>query len=525
MAPPQPAPTLGLYESTNQRRLQDYYNALENGTYRAFIYPWDSISAVCLLLALLVFPRLPDRVVRNLRFPTFVLILGHCAYVGRTCRTIGFAGGYGIGLAAMWGCIMTVALLLIKDLKTDFQRLEARVADLRGQKAVEANGSAIAKGSMGFNGSDGEMRRRKDVPSTESFSEMKRKDGEEFKLSWQGLPSTFWHSLDWSVDLMTSFRGINWNFRNLNLGPLSPTITKHPHPSSSPALRQIQLTALRDFLLYYLLLDLAKSIGVQDPYFLGLAPLSSPSPYHLLHPYPTLTRILRLLLAMSATHITLAFIFTLSPLIFPLLPQQLTRTPLHHPAMYPPFFSPLFPTIARSGLAGFWGKCWHQMFRFGISQPGIYLTKRLQLPPVSEAARAVQMLTAFFLSGCIHASASYTSFPPNGNVSRPISGPLAFFLLQAIGILVQSWIARAMNSKSFPGMVRRVGNALFAVVWLYFTGPLLADDFARCGVWLFEPIPISFVRGLRGEGWWKWGGQWAGLSQREEWWLKGLAIY
>lgn len=264
---------------------------------------------------------------------------------------------------------------------------------------------------------------------------------------------------------------------------------------------------------------------IQDPYFLGLAPLTTPSPYTFLEPHPILTRFLRLVLALSFTHIALALIFTLSPIIFPLLPQSLTRVPLRHSAMYPPLFSPLFSTISHSGLAGFWGKCWHQMFRFGISQPGLYITKHFDLTPKGDAARAVQVFVAFFLSGCIHASAGYTSFPPSGNVSRSFSGPLCFFLMQAVGVLLQSWIGRMVKSRSFPDMVRKVGSAGYVVLWLYFTGPLLADDFARVGVWLFEPLPVSFVRGLIGQGWWKWGGRWAGWSPREEWWLKGLAVY
>ena len=82
-----------------------------------------------------------------------------------------------------------------------------------------------------------------------------------------------------------------------------------------------------------------------------------------------------------------------------------------------------------------------------------------------------------------------------------------------------------VNGKSWPELVRKIGNAGFVVLWLYFTGPLLADDFARAGVWLFEPVPVSFVRGFMGEGWWKWGGRWTGWSERKEWYLKGLAVY
>jgi hypothetical protein len=66
---------------------------------------------------------------------------------------------------------------------------------------------------------------------------------------------------------------------------------------------------------------------------------------------------------------------------------------------------------------------------------------------------------------------------------------------------------------------------LFAAGWLALTGPLLVDDFARCGVWLFEPVPVSLVRGLTGQGWWCWGGRWVGWWQGRYWWETGIAIY
>jgi hypothetical protein len=78
---------------------------------------------------------------------------------------------------------------------------------------------------------------------------------------------------------------------------------------------------------------------------------------------------------------------------------------------------------------------------------------------------------------------------------------------------------------AFPTSIRRTTNVCFVAFWLYTTGPFLTDDFARSGVWLFEPLPVSFMRGLTGQGWWKWGGRWAGWSDRPEWWLKGIAVY
>lgn len=97
--------------------------------------------------------------------------------------------------------------------------------------------------------------------------------------------------------------------------------------------------------------------------------------------------------------------------------------------------------------------------------------------------------------------------------------------------MAQTAVARVLVrdklKSAWPMWMRRAGNILFVGVWLWYTGPILADDFARCGVWLFEPIPISVFRGLLGEGWWCWDGMWAGLVYGEgvPWYRWGIAIY
>jgi len=62
---------------------------------------------------------------------------------------------------------------------------------------------------------------------------------------------------------------------------------------------------------------------------------------------------------------------------------------------------------------------------------------------------------------------------------------------------------------------------------LYFTAPLLVDDFARGGIWLFEPVPFSLFRGLglgsEGDGWWCCGGGLVEWRSGEGWWDTGIA--
>jgi Membrane bound O-acyl transferase family len=187
------------------------------------------------------------------------------------------------------------------------------------------------------------------------------------------------------------------------------------------------------------------------------------------------------------------------------------------------------------GLAGWWGRWWHQLFRHGISEPSRFLTERF-LPgwsPRSQKTKALQLVVGFAVSGVIHAGASYTALGPHR--SRPLSGPFAFFFAQAFAILAEQFVFKTLGvsrlMRSWPRVLRRAGTLMYVMLWFYVTGPWLADDFARCGIWLFEPVPFSLFRGLglgaEGEGWWCWHGTWAvwwGGVEGTRWWRKGIAI-
>ncbi|ETN46505.1 uncharacterized protein HMPREF1541_00690 [Cyphellophora europaea CBS 101466] len=530
-----------LYRQVQADRLQRYEDAITTGVYRPYIWPWDTLPALWLFLGLLILPRLPGKTARIVRIPLLALIFGQGAWTCMRARSIQMAGGYGIGLTDDWGFIMTAALLCFSDLKQDFQRLEARpiggsapVEDHTGSAqstATEANGSLTER-------TDSRMEQK---PSS-TLGQVDESRAHPYTVDWQSYPSDIKHCVLWITDLLISFRGVNWNYRLVNFHPFhsapqNPFEAERPdHKSRTaektapPSINDIQRKARRSAILLYLGLDLAKTLVIHDPYYFGLAPIDSPHPLWLLQSHPFLTRLCRLLLSLYSIIVALSCIFNLSPLLFPLLPDFSTQTghPISHPSMYPPLWSPTPITdLLRGGLPAFWGKIWHQMFRFGISQPSAYLIRRYHLNPRSQSGRALQLLIAFGLTASIHAMAAATSFPPNPlNPPRPITGSGLFFVLQALGMLAQTAFAEAVGSKKrWPVGARKAGNAAFVVVWLWYTGPILSDDFARTGVWMFEPLPISLFRGLAGEGWWCWGGRWAGLVWDGPWYRRGIALY
>lgn len=554
---------ISLYRQTLADRQDRYNESILSGEYTPFLYPWDSLPALYLVLAITGTPRLPLRLARVLRFLIFILILLHSSYIVSHRRTLWFAGGYGIGLSSAWGLIMSGAVLICNDIAHDFERLEIQTVPLSDSHSLQ-NGCLAESSATGVSGSiDLTQRKVASVYTSadtkqSSLSSSKLAATKPYKLTWQGFPhdGTWLHLIDWTVDLVTSFRGAGWKHRISTIGPVDiPTLPdlaenqsqKEPTAVSVQNLRSLQLRAVQDFMICYLLLDFLKTTMITDPYFLGLASLESPSPWSWLdninQRVPFATRLVRLFMSMAGVISALTFIFSLSPLAFTtILPcvinvSAITKAPLFEPALYPPMWYPLATSVLYSGLAGFWGKFWHQMFRFGISEPSRVLIERFHLDPRGDVARVIQLLIAFGLSGSIHGLGSYTSF--SLQPSHPLTGSLAFFLFQGFGIFLQSSVVKVLHkriawTRTAPATIRQTSNLMFVLLYLYFTGPLLANDFSRCGIWLFEPVPVSLLRGLgfgpggKDEGWWAWyqeGSRVLGWWKGDTWWDKALAIY
>ena len=117
---------------------------------------------------------------------------------------------------------------------------------------------------------------------------------------------------------------------------------------------------------------------------------------------------------------------------------------------------------------------------------------------------------------------------PRGSLGRArgtvactsFTGPFKFFLLQPFGILSQmAFTQSGIVPKKIPKCIRQLANFVFVHVWMYYTAPLLVDDFARGGIWLYEPFAISPLRFLGfgakdDNGWDLWYGLLFSLPRR-----------
>jgi Membrane bound O-acyl transferase family len=525
------------------RREHAFRSALRNGEIQPFVLPRDIMPTVILILTVLLLPNLSFKHQRWMSFSSFVLLVFYSASVMQRCRSIGMGNGYGIGLMSVWSIVWSAVLLVYNDPKVTFKRVERRDAIEHCEDSSRTIDSVVANRTFNSN----PRKRKTDTAGGRIWDGRKddepqeRKNPSRYLLVWQAYPQDIFHRLDWVMDLCMSFRGPGWNWH-------IQTLSSAPYPSpTSPALslssrKPFTRRAIRDFILWYIVLDAIKTAVTHDPYFWGLASISSPATNVAYLPSwisrsPPLSKIYRLLLSLAGMFSALSFIFTLSPLTYAILVpffklDQLTRSPLLEPLLYPPFWGSFVHSVLDRGLAGWWGSWWHQLFRVGMSEPSRVLVEQFGLNARSLKAKCVRLVIAFGISGIIHAGGRSTTFSPE---ARPLFGSFLFFIFQAFGIVAEQVVFDTLGiSKTLlicPGSLKRAGTLIYLMIWFYISAPWFIDDIATGGVWLFEPVPISIFRGLglgaEGLGWWCWHGEWAtwwsGLNGTP-WWRKGIAI-
>ncbi|EED18196.1 conserved hypothetical protein [Talaromyces stipitatus ATCC 10500] len=495
------------------------------------------VGTFLLLLVPLVIHHRSTYQSRTLRYGFHAVITAFCIYTIFEVRFLGPANGYGVGLITTWFYIWSTTLLLANDVQKDLKRIVKE--SIEGNYGDEQEGSPEA-----VNNDTSKLRRRK----TQQSPDVSRQPQKIYR--WQPFPRKLSDRLDWVTDLIFNFRGPNWNWRLRSLPPLPEPVvrdigentnsTKETKPTKQTDYKSPSVKlryALRSFLRDYIALDLLKLLLMRDPYFWGYvdSSISPPWPFDVLVWSPVLVRSYRIILSLASVHFALNIVTSLNPLfflglsyLFPSFARSITHQPVDT------FGSA--SSVLDGGLVGAWNTWWHQLFRFGFSECSRFITE-LVFPIGSQkngyklARRILQIILAFSLSGLVHAMGSYTTF----SNSRPWNAFL-FFVLQGAGALIQYFfetvLIPAILPKAFTPLPRwfvRTTNLILVVAWFYFTGPLIADDFARAGIWMFEPIPLSLLRGglglgVKGDQWWCWKGSWFEWHSGNAWWQSGIRL-
>ena len=528
---------------------------LAAGNIRNFIYPWDTIGEAIVLLYLLI----PIQSTSFRRYGaifawTFNFLFS--IYVIRYCRCRSMAPAFGLGLIKAWSILWTSTMILVYDCKTDFRRIETvnRPKD-KGNPKGNPNGRPASQISTAIEQSSPLELRQRYPESPRQHSQTSDNHPSESntqhhgRLAWRPYPtSSLLQRIDWVLDLYTNFRGMTWNWRISGPPPLPDWVQDElagrslSHPARERFvvgrdsttmylnLRDLLVARAKTFVIGYFTADALKTLMMHDPYFLlGDHTLSAPGflPY-VIRSSPFLVQSYRLLVTMTMMYTALHTVFDLAPLFFAGLLGPKVIGVRGEPWVYPDTYGSFF-IILEKGLAGWWGGWWHQTFRFAFESVAKHISRELGYKPSSLFAKAVQLVVAFSLSGCLHGCGSFTQL----GRTFPLRGAFFFFLLQSLGIILQMsfWngLKRLGVVERTPKVLRQTMNFVFAHAWLYFTAPLICDDFARGGIWLFEPVPISPLRGLgfgvKGTGWWCWQGfPWLHWHQGKHWWQTGLVL-
>lgn len=523
-----------------------YYDLIDSGKAHAFLYPWGSLGFLIVFLYLLI----DHRQWRYRRITNWIVwlatTLAHCWYIAKG-RARNPASAFGVGIISCFIIQYCFAVLVADDCQTDFQRIERSEALTSEPAPGQPNGHATNgdfRRRAGFNDKAPAKGRQMRIKESNVLGPHQRRG----PLFWQGFPQGPWlERMDWIVDVFTSFRGVGWSWQTSGVPPppkwvqaqlrgeLDAEVHDEPPQVGRTGIRRLNSRqavireSIKCLIIGYITLDALKTLGIHDPWFLGHMDSSLPSFIPaLIRDSAVLTRCYRLLICLGAMYTALWSIFKAGPLFWCGILGPRIAGVRGEPWMNPIDFFGSFTPVLDQGLAGWWGAWWHQTFRFVFEQPANVIRRLTGVEKRSIPGRLISLYTAFFLSGCLHASGSYTQLGD----TRPLLGPMRFFLLQALGITVQTFLAQQLKaaglSERLPKPIKRLGNLVIVHVWLYFTAPFLCDDFARGGIWLFEPVPISIFRGLGlgplGEGWWCW---WNGIVRwhsGKHFWETGIAL-
>ena len=434
------APT---YAGTIHQYRLEFNQQFELQQISAFVIPVDISNYILLIVYLMLMRRLPH----VSKIPVFLAIVAVSIQSLQTSRTLGLAFGVLVGVSSSLCVVLAVNLLFLYESAVDFKRMIAFNSDPKH---------------------DGDLKGEKE--------------------QWQSMPTSVYKRLFWILDLLGSLRALHWSHGQRQNHVSAATSKKHAH--HTPSLR----SNIRKLLLIYLFADALKEIIAMDPYFWGYTEHVPPDYIGSILP-SALVQAYRMLVAFATFYIALDFAYTVSLLLFiNILGPSIAGTWGHEWA-YRPLYGNL-NSVAKRGLQGWWGAWWHQCFRFMLTSPTNAIINKLRIRKRGVVARTLGLVIPFLISGAIHAFGSYTML----GETRPINAFL-FFVLQPVGIALQtigSWTLSRfglMNNK-IPRHFRDAANIAFTVFWLLWTFPLLADDFAKGGLWLTEPFPVSVIQVL-----------------------------
>ncbi|TVY17969.1 hypothetical protein LARI1_G003797 [Lachnellula arida] len=558
-----PAPTY-LEVAAVYRR--EFYKDVAEGSLRPIVFPYH-LYGLFLLLTYLCIPHTKRPYLYKARW----LVLGAiAAFQWKTlCDTssASITTAFGAGLVSAWVLVLSVTWLVFYRPQFDSMRVELRMKSGVGNGGRRAGDGEQADASRDAVCVENSHLRRRQKANGYTNGEAKGGVQESTKLShffprhcksnfclleeepkpgslqlseyyWQSYPDKLSERINWVMDHMLNFRGPGWNWAIPILPTYPPSVKQalgeDPSIESRTGVsrigfkrpdtrKQLFWDRVPRFIAGYFLLDATKTFLMKDPYFVFGPTTYDPPPY-----FQNLTPSALWFIRQTTTGFALILALEVAFLTGSIMQCLILGPKVLGLRGYAWQYSTNWGSatnVLNKGLNGFWGSFWHQTFRFAFAAPTNFLIKNKYIEARSTAAKVLGLFLAFGISGFLHLAGSVSQLPQTYPWHAMI-----LFLLQPIGILIQATVCSYLRPsiEKLPKTYRQAGNLLYTIIFLFSTCWLMGDDFARGGVWLFEPVPISPLRGMgygvEGDGWWCWGHIGVGWYTGEHWWESGVAF-